>query len=64
MVQALGAWVAEAGKAGTVKGLDAGVEPWLPVPSATAFALSAVREKFMNAECLVWNVNAPIAGIL
>ncbi len=56
--------MAEAGKAGTVKGLDAGVEPWLLVPSATAFALSAVREKFMNAECLVWNVNAPIAGIL
>ena len=63
MVRALGAWVAEAGKAGVDKGWDAGVEPWLPVPSATAFVPSAVREKFMNAECLVWNVNAPIAGI-
>lgn len=63
MVQALGAWVAEADKAGTVKGSDAGGEPRLPVPSATVFVLNAVRGKFINAECLVWKGNAPIAGI-
>ena len=63
MVRALGAWVAEADKAGTFKDWGARVEPWLPVPSTTVFVPNAVRKNFMNAEYLAWNGNAPIAGI-
>lgn len=53
----------EVDKAGTFKDWGARVEPWLPVPSTTAFVPSAVRKNFMNAEYLAWNGNAPIAGI-
>jgi hypothetical protein len=55
--------VAEADRAGMVKGSDAAGAPRRPVLSATVFVLNAVREKFINAECLVWKGNALIAGI-